>query len=949
MTPLSRLPARLGKKARAAKILFICALLVPAAAGAQYPFGKNKVIYSNKDWKVLQTEHVDIYHYPNEANLIKYVAPLVEETFLEYSALFKIEFSRRLPFVFYSSHYDFQQTNILPYLISEYTGGFTDLIKGRIAVPFTGSYGIFRHVVRHEMVHAFMLEKINQVMSNHGKFTYAHPPLWFVEGLAEYLATSPQDTQSHMFIRDALVNNRLLDLENIWRITGSFMMYKEGEAVVSFIARSFGEEAVIQILENWWMSERFPLVLKKTINMDLAELNDAFMKYVKRRYYPAVLHRGFASDVGEQLTPPYSFHNRAAVTRGPDGEVAIYSLCAQDGVINVCRIYPYERGGKTVREKTRRKLIAKGSRSAALESIPAFRSKIEAHGDTLLFVSRSMERDVIYMWDASRKKEIASFSFGGLGVLSSPTLSGDRSKLVFSAIDSTGVMDLFLYELVPGRLTRLTHDGFSDEDPDFHPFEDVILFTSDRNGGRSKYHTGIFRLELDTGTISAATDGRFSDGYAEWAPDGRSFLFVSDRDGVFDVYERRGNVVTRQTNVLGGVTGPAFVPGGREFVGSVYTGGEFQLFRFPVVNKGGVPALAAVESENNEAWDNAYEGRFEFVTRDYKMKLGVDFVGVGIAIDPDYGEVGNGGQIVLTDILGNHQFYFFFGNTSEGFDDFWQRINAGFSYVNLSHRLNYAVGLFHLNNLSSRLFSLELRERRYGGTVAVSYPLNKFQRLESSVVLRHLERESGYWGIGLDTKSSILGSTFLTFVSDNTLWTIGGPIVGTRFYVTGGQTVDFLGRGFANTSLHVDFRQYIKLTNRTLFAGRFLTRNSWGSDEHLLYLGGPWDLRGYEFREFFGHSIYLFNNELRFPLLDGFVLRFPFGTVELPMFRGAILFDVGRATRFIADTGWLGSFGAGVELNLGYAPVIRVNFTRATDFSSITDDTKFGLFIGYNY
>jgi len=117
-------------------ILFVALLGGAAtAAHAQYPFGKNKVIYKGRDWRVLQTEHVDIYHYAPDSTLIMYLAPMVEETFQEYSATFRLEFSHRLPFVFYATHYDFQQTNILPSLISEYTGGFTDLMKGRIAVP----------------------------------------------------------------------------------------------------------------------------------------------------------------------------------------------------------------------------------------------------------------------------------------------------------------------------------------------------------------------------------------------------------------------------------------------------------------------------------------------------------------------------------------------------------------------------------------------------------------------------------------------------------------------------------------------------------------------------------------------------------------------------------------------------------------------------------------------
>ena len=65
--------------------------------------------------------------------------------------------------------------------------------------------------------------------------------------------------------------------------------------------------------------------------------------------------------------------------------------------------------------------------------------------------------------------------------------------------------------------------------------------------------------------------------------------------------------------------------------------------------------------------------------------------------------------------------------------------------------------------------------------------------------------------------------------------------------------------------------------------------------------------------------------------------------------RGSLLFDAGRVNRYIYDTEWLGSVGAGVEFNLGYAPVIRVNFTRITDFRTISPDTHMELFIGFNY
>jgi dipeptidyl aminopeptidase/acylaminoacyl peptidase len=321
------------------------------------------------------------------------------------------------------------------------------------------------------------------------------------------------------------VHDRLLGLEQIWRIQGSFMMYKEGEAVVNYIANNFGEDAVIQILENWWMADQFPQVLKKTINMDLRELNDAFMKHTKRRYYPAILRNSFATDIGRQLTRERSFHNRAAVTTGEGGEPRIFALCARDGVINVCELV--DKGGEYRRDR----VLAKGSRSATLESIPAFRSKIEARGDTLVFVSKSNDRDVIYFWDANKGDKRAAYSFGGLSLLASPTLSGDGRRMVFSAIDSTGRMDLFLYDLAGDRLERLTNDNFSDEDPDYHPSREVILFTSDRDAGPYRDRTHIYRLDLVTREITAVEGGDHADSNPEWASDGESFLYVSDREG----------------------------------------------------------------------------------------------------------------------------------------------------------------------------------------------------------------------------------------------------------------------------------------------------------------------------------------------------------------------------------------------------------------------------------
>ncbi len=106
-----------SRQATRIAVLCFCLALVPAVARAQYPYGKNKVVYDSQKWKILKTQNVEIYYYPNEENLLAFAAPIAEETFRELSEYMDLELDHPLTLVFYSSQYEFQQTNIIPYLI----------------------------------------------------------------------------------------------------------------------------------------------------------------------------------------------------------------------------------------------------------------------------------------------------------------------------------------------------------------------------------------------------------------------------------------------------------------------------------------------------------------------------------------------------------------------------------------------------------------------------------------------------------------------------------------------------------------------------------------------------------------------------------------------------------------------------------------------------------------
>ena len=87
--------------------LLLTFLFVPLTQ-AQY-FGRNKVQWEQFDFKVLQTEHFDIYYYETEADVVEDIARMSERWYARLSRVFNHSF-RKKPIVLYANSADFHQT-----------------------------------------------------------------------------------------------------------------------------------------------------------------------------------------------------------------------------------------------------------------------------------------------------------------------------------------------------------------------------------------------------------------------------------------------------------------------------------------------------------------------------------------------------------------------------------------------------------------------------------------------------------------------------------------------------------------------------------------------------------------------------------------------------------------------------------------------------------------------
>src|SRR5207249_3177177 len=123
----------------------------------------------------------------------------------------------------------------------------------------------------------------------------------------------------------------------------------------------------------------------------------------------------------------------------------------------------------------------------------------------------------------------------------------------------------------------------------------------------------------------------------------------------------------------------------------------------------------------------------------YRRRLGLDIAQNAVALDPSLGGAAGGGQVAFSDLLGNEEVYLYLANDGASFGSFLDGFELGLTYFNRGQRLNYGIGAFRLAETYDVDLDVLRRERRVGGVVLASYPIDKFVRIEGSTVVRYAQ------------------------------------------------------------------------------------------------------------------------------------------------------------------------------------------------------------------
>ncbi|MBD3257061.1 BamA/TamA family outer membrane protein [candidate division GN15 bacterium] len=883
-----------------ASVLMIVLLpIFTETAWAQY-FGRNKIQYEQFDFEVTKTEHIDVYHYAQERTAAVDAARMAERWNARFERIFNHELHGRQPLILYANHPDFQQTNVIPGQVSQGVGGVTEGLKRRVVLPLSGAYSGSNHVIGHELVHAFQYSIAAGEESNRRRGISA--PLWFIEGMSEYLSIGREYTLTSMWLRDAVLHDDLPTLEDL-SSKPRYFPYRWGHAFWIYTASEYGDQVVPDlyrmVLRTGW-KEAF----EKGLDISTDSLSTLWQASIREQFSGQIDGRTHPDSVGQSLLQDQS-GPVLSPSISPDGRYVAF--LGQRDLFSIDLYLADVETGEVVGE------LASSGTDAHFDAIQFMDASGTWSPDSKQFAFVVIDNGdhAVAIVDVETQELVRTLDLKKLTAITHLAWSPDGSRLALSARPG-GISDLFLYNLETDSLRRLTRNKFAELQPAWSPGGSRIAFVTE-GGGRSDMETldfgkmqiGVIDVNtLNIRYVSVADDTRHTN--PGFGPDGSSLYMIADPEGFADIYryDLSEQSFAQITNVSTGVSGltslsPAMSVAAdtQLIVCTVFDSAQYRLRlltpeeinqqRGPLATAGDA-AVTKDESGMSHTADTSsvvsllerplygLDDASTFAREDYAPNFSLVYAGqstIGVAVDRFGTSLGGGANFLWSDILG-HQEIGLVVQSSGGLADLGGQV----SYRNLRDRWNWGGAVGHVPYLTGRVLTSidtvlvngdpvevlrrDLIRRRVfieRASLFAEYPLSENRRFEftggGSYISYDSERETIFSRGGVILASETedieapdalaLAHASAAYVGDFSFFGFTSPIAGSRYRFGVEPTAGSLNY----LTLLADYRQYLfanpfTFAFRGLHVGRYLGDSE---DERLseLYLGFETLVRGY--------------------------------------------------------------------------------------------------------
>ncbi|MCR9065485.1 MAG: tolB protein precursor [Cytophagales bacterium] len=520
-------------------------------AQSQY-FGQNKPRYKKFDFQVLQSPHIELYHYFDDRKIPDELLVNSEHWYKLHQEVFKLAFIKPNPLIIYKNHPDFQETTAIGGQIGEGTGGVTEGLRTRVVMPMMYTHRQTDHVLGHELVHAFQYQTMTYGSDSTSLANIQNLPLFMVEGLAEYMSIGREDSHTVMWMRDAVESGDIPTIEDLVTKQYKYFPYRWGQAFWSYVTATYGDDIIRPLFKEtaiYGVQAAFKRIFKMDIDLFSAKFKQSLIDaYKPMREGKEIDIRGttIASEknAGEMnLSPAIS----------PDGQYIAY--ISSKNVLSIDIYIAEAATGKVV------KRIPSSSFAGHVDSY----SFIETAGSwspdskNLAIVVQSKGRNKISIINAANgSKKI--YTIKGVDSFTNPAWSPDGNSIVVSGLVD-GNTDLYQYNLKSKEVVNLTKDEYSDIQPSWSADGQYIFFVSDRNERHSrleKADLSICRLTVATGKVETLDVFPGADNFNPVSDrNGENVFFLSDHDGFRNLYSFNISTkeITKLTNYYTGVSG----------------------------------------------------------------------------------------------------------------------------------------------------------------------------------------------------------------------------------------------------------------------------------------------------------------------------------------------------------------------------------------------------------
>jgi Tol biopolymer transport system component len=892
--------AQVTRLAFLAGVVLSALTVASVPASAQY-FGQNKVQYRTFDFQVLKTEHFDVYYYPEEEAAARDAARMAERWYARLSRVLEHKLSGRQPLILYASHPHFEQTNVIEGMLGEGTGGVTESLKRRIIMPVGAGPSETDHVLGHELVHAFQYD----ILGNN-----LNLPLWFIEGMAEYLSIGSSDPHTAVWLRDAALHEQLPDLDEL--SNPRYFPYRFGHAFWAYVGGRWGDRAVAEILHTAAGPRTGPnsggagdplTIIEQVLGVDDEQLSQEW-------------HQSILATMLRPLGDRPAEAGRRIIEPGDENELNIGPVLSPDGS-RLAFLSSRDRFSidlfiaDATTGRVERKLVSTAA-DPHFDSLQFISSAgaFDPSGRLLAFAAIREGRPVVAIVNAGNGNREREIPLPGIDEVFHPAWSPDGRQIAFSGL-AGGVSDLWLVEVQDGAIRKLTNDTYTDLQPSWSPDSRRLVFATDRFSSQiDQLEFGEYELAMMDVASGKPTRFPVFEGARhitpQWTRDG-SIYFVANPDGIPDLYRisAEGGPPSRITRLITGITGitaasPAIAAAasGNRLAAVVYRNATYEIHaiegdrlrgseQVPTTTTLAAAQLAPASRRTDEVDRVLATSTIGLPAptaleppQEYKPGLSLDYVGqeFGVATTTNYGtQFGGGIAFLFSDMLGDHNVTSVF-QVNGGLEDFGGQIG----YINRKHRWNWGAFVEHIpyvtggiigsvQNINGQNVIVEelIRDRQVDQRILglASYPFSRASRFEVGASARRLtfNREFDTRGYSPTTgqllferEDSIelgapltLGEVSAAFVRDTALFGATGPILGhrSRFEVApawGDLTF---------TQLVADARHYVMPFRPLTVAGRFLHVGRYGSDAESLrlsplFLGYSNLVRGYDIGSF---------------------------------------------------------------------------------------------------